>query len=465
MKLYRNAIILLSVVLILAGVYFVVTRFVIKEPEAPERIKYEKVVDLSTSDMKEMTIENKGEKFIFHKVNNDWLLTYPENVKYDPSRLSSSAINFSSIFIERVIEEDAADLVPYGLDDPIVVTCELEDGEKVILEVGDLTPAKSGFYVKLAGENSVYTTDTYTMNKVLISLNDLRDRVLISIANPYEEIQRLSLTRDGKTVFKAYNEEGESYTWVLTEPIKGNMNLYALEPLFSAIQDIVVSEFVESQPQDLKKYGLENPTYILEFDTIDESYKMLMGNEDRTNSQIHVMFEGEDEVYKISMELFSFLDKPIEEIVEVFAYIVNIWDVDRMEVEMDGYKLDLKFDTDPDMDNEKDKFYVNGKDASIILENRKQPFRLYYQALIGVTLDLVEPVAQPEGDPEITITYYQKEDSKIMKVEYIPKDDRYYYVVRNGEYSGILVEKKKFDRPEGVRESYANLMEALEAEE
>ena len=62
---------------------------------------------------------------------------------------------------------------------------------------------------------------------------------------------------------------------------------------------------------------------------------------------------------------------------------------------------------------------------------------------------------------EITFTYYRKVDPKVMKVEFIPKDERYYYVMRNGKYSGILVEKKKFDEPEGVRESYRKLIEAI----
>ncbi len=463
MKLYRNAIILLGVLLVLVGVYFGVTRFA-KQEEAPERATFDKIINLSTSNMKEMTIENKGERFVFEKINNDWSLKYPENIKYDPSRLSSSAINFSSIFVEKVIEEEATDFAQYGLKDPILITCELTDGEKVTLEVGNMTPAKTAFYVRKQGENTVYTTDTYTINKVLFSLNELRDKTLVSIGNPFEEIFRISLVRGGATIFKAHNEEGLSHTWVLTEPIKGNMNLYALEPLFMAVQNITVSEFVESEPSDLNKYGLANPAYVFEFETADQNYKLIMGNEDRVNSQIFVMLEGYDEVYKISTELFTFLDKPIEEIVEVFAYIVNIWDVERMEVEMDGYKLDLKFDMDPDMDNEKDKFYLNGKDASIILENRKQPFRLYYQSLIGITLSVVEPDAVPQGEAEITFVYYLKKDPGVMKVEFIPKDERYYYVMRNGEYSGILVDKRKFDQPESVRESYKNLMDVLEAQ-
>lgn len=186
-----------------------------------------------------------------------------------------------------------------------------------------------------------------------------------------------------------------------------------------------------------------------------------MGQEIKENSEIYVMQEDEKEVYTISLDPFTFLDKPLKEIVEVFAYITNIWDVDKIVVEMDGYMANCELQTDPDQDTDKDKFFLNGKDASMKDENDRQPFRTYYQSLIGVTLSEIEPDANPSGEAEITFTYYRKVEPKVMKVEFIPKDDRYYYVKRNGKYSGILVEKKKFDEPEGVRESYRKLMEVM----
>ncbi|NSW90025.1 MAG: DUF4340 domain-containing protein [Firmicutes bacterium] len=459
MRRYRNTIIVLIVFVLLFGVYLFVTNYKNSKSSSDTR-NFDKIIDLDTLEMAEITIENEGEKLVFVKNENEneWELVYPEGIRYDKSKLNSVAINFSSIFVEKVIEENATDLAQYGLDKPVVVSAKMKDGTVETLEIGSLTPTKGAYYVKKKDSNKVYTTDTYTIDKVKVKRNDIRDKALFTVES--DDIIKVSMERKGSLVFRAERPDKDS-DWTMTSPIEGNVNVSALSPMLDAITQATVIEYVEENPSDLEKYGLAKPSYVLEFETSEGKNRLLMGQESKENSKIYVMLEGGNEVCTISTEAFTFLDKPLKEIVEVFAYITNIWDVERIVVEMDGYTLDCELQTDPEKDTDKDKFFVNGKDASMKDENDKQPFRTYYQSLIGVTLSEVEPGATPVGEPEITFTYYRKIEPKVMKVEFIPKDDRYYYVMRNGKYSGILVEKKKFDEPEGVRESYTKLMEAI----
>jgi hypothetical protein len=457
MKLYRNAIILIIILALLFGVYLFVTNK--KGKDSPQDTRnFEKIIDLDTLEMEELTIENKGEKLIFIKKDKEWELKYPEGIRYDSSKLNSVAINFSSVFVEKVIEEDASDLAQYGLDKPILVSSKMKDGTVETLEIGNLTPTGGAYYVKKKDSNKVCTTDPYTINKVIVKRNDIRDRTLFTVES--DDITKISMERGGSLVFRAERPDEES-DWTLTSPIEGNANNTALAPMLEAITNSTVSEYVEENPLNLDKYGLSKPSYVLEFETPEGKTRLLMGQEIKENSEIYVMQEGSNEVYTISIEAYTFLDKPLREIVEVFAYITNIWDVDKIVVEMDGYTANCELQTDPDQDTDKDKFFLNGKDASMKDENDRQPFRAYYQSLIGVTLSELEPNVDPTGEAEITFTYYRKVDPKVMKVEFIPKDERYYYVMRNGKYSGILVEKKKFDEPEGVRESYRKLIEAI----
>lgn len=457
MKLYRNAIILIIILALLFGVYLFVTNTKNKDSSQGSK-HFDKIIDLDTMEMEELTIENEGEKLIFAKKDNEWELKYPEGLRYDSSKLSSVAINFSSVFVEKVIEENASDFAQYGLDKPAVVSAKMKDGTVEILEIGKLTPTGGAYYVKKKNSSKVYTTDTYTINKVKVKRNDIRDRKLFTVESG--DITEISMERQSSMVFRAERPDEES-DWTLTSPIEGNANITALAPMLEAITNSTVIKYVEENPQDLDKYGLSKPSYALEFETSEGKTRLLMGREIKEDSEIYVMYEDEKEIYTISLEPFTFLDKPLKEIVEVFAYITNIWDVDKIVVEMDGYTANCELQTDPDQDTDKDKFFLNGKDASMKDENDRQPFRAYYQSIIGVTLNEIEPDANPSGEAEITFTYYRKVEPKVMKVEFIPKDDRYYYVKRNGKYSGILVEKKKFDEPEGVRESYRKLMGAI----
>ena len=227
--------------------------------------------------------------------------------------------------------------------------------------------------------------------------------------------------------------------------------------MIEAIVNSTVAEFIEDNPADLVKYGLDAPKYVFDFTAAGKAYKLKMGEEKVKDSQIYAQLDGSDEVFVMDITAYNFLDKPLKEIVDVFAYIVNIDQVLKIDLTMDGktthMTLDVYKDEEGKSDSDKDKFTVNGIDASGRDENDKQPFRTFYQALIGISLDEIDVEGNPVKDAEITIDYTLKTGS--MKVEYIPKDENYYYVVRNGEYAGILVRKNKGDFGiKGMKEAY-----------
>ena len=122
--------------------------------------------------------------------------------------------------------------------------------------------------------------------------------------------------------------------------------------------------------------------------------KLQFGLERKSDSSIYAKLDGVDEVYAIDLAPFTFLDKPLKEIVSIFAYIVNIDQVEKIELTMDGkttnMTLDVYVDEDGSMDKDKDKFYVEGVDASGRNEDGDQPFRKFYQALIGICIDEID---------------------------------------------------------------------------
>ena len=465
MKLYRNAVILLVVLALLVGAYMIFKdRKLTDEPAIDsEAIK---LFDLDSDKIKKLTLKNSDGEFVFVKeiVKQDggelkkWMVSSPAGFNMNEDSVRSVAINISYLSAEKVIEEEAADLSMYGLDKPVILTAELDDGTVKVLEIGSDTPTKSGYYVKLGGSNKVYTIGSYTGQKLKLGKNDLRSKTLFSFN--MEDVIELSMDRKGAQVFQA--KKTAEYEWNMLYPIEASADMGALGKMLESLAQVNVMSFVEENPSDLGKYGLDKPSYAIELATSTVRNKLIFGAEKEKGREVYAMLAGSNEVFTISLTPFSFLDKPLKEIMEVFAYIVNISDVNKITVEMDGKTVNCELQTDKE-DKEKDKFFVDGKDVSG-LKNEKdnQLFRNYYQALIGVTLSDVEVGANPTGTAEITFTYYLKKAPGVVKVEFIPKDERSYYVVKNGKYSGIVVEKKKFDAPEGVRESYRLLKEAMD---
>ena len=407
-------------------------------------------------------MKNSDGTFVIVKKDDEWALSTPTDLRYDSSQLSSIVINSAAIVADKMVEENAEDLSIYGLDDPATAIIKAKDGTSVTLEIGNQTPTGGGYYVKRAGENKVYTISKYTGDKLTSGRNDIRTKQLFDITP--DDIQKFGLNRKGQNIFIS---EKIDDTWNMVAPIKGSMNDTSFLPMLEAIAGTEVVEFVDDDPEDLSVYGLDKPTYELIFSTeATGEVKLQMGLELKNASTIYAKLDGVDEVFTIRTSPFTFLDKPLKEIVNIFAYIVNISEVKKIDLTMDGktthMELDVYLDEEGNMDSDKDKFYVNGVDASGKNENGKQPFRQFYQALIGISIDEIDVDGDPAGGKaDITIDYTLKDGS--MKVEFIPKDEYFYYVVRNGEYAGVLVKRKNKGEfgIDGMKEAYNTMMEFL----
>lgn len=456
MKLYKNAIILLVVVGLLVGAYAFASTRKPAETEGPDLPSVEKVFEIDKAKISEVTIVNKEEKFVFVKKDDAWTLAFPENFKADTSKIDSVVSNLAYITADRVIEENAADLEQYGFGKPLQISIKHEEGTKE-LEMGDLNSTKDAYYIKEKGSSKVYTISKYTGDAIAVSRNDLRDKTLYTLNT--EEAIGVSMSKAGNLVFSA--KKIEDSQWVLTAPIEGNADASKISPILEALATTSsYMNFIEEKPTDLEKYGLKNPAHVLEFETASGKTKLLLGSEKEKGKEVYAKLADRDDVFTIDESSMNFLDKPLKEIIEVFAYITNIQDVSKIVVEIDGTTTVSEIVTDKD-DKDKDKFTVNGKDATMKDEKDNSLFRKYYQALIGVTMDEIDIDGKPSGKPEIKFTYSLKKDPGTMTVEFIPKDDSFYYVVKNGKYANILVAKKKFNEAEGVRETQKKILEAI----
>ena len=113
-------------------------------------------------------------------------------------------------------------------------------------------------------------------------------------------------------------------------PIKGSMNESSFLAMVDAVANTTVVEFIEDESGDLSAYGLDKPVYEVIFSTEKAGeMKLQFGLERKSDSSIYAKLDGVDEVYAIDLAPFTFLDKPLKEIVSIFAYIVNIDQVER----------------------------------------------------------------------------------------------------------------------------------------
>lgn len=156
-----------------AGIYLLT-----RKPEAPPP-KVEPRAFVWSVEMEELlTMEialpfvGKSEAWIKH-ADKYWYFDKPDGPKVDMKRWGGGIpLLLSGPGAERVIVEEATgeQLQVFGLSEPhMIIGLSLVDGSRIDIEIGDTTPDRQSYYVKLKDSNRVYTVD-YTWHDVLARL-------------------------------------------------------------------------------------------------------------------------------------------------------------------------------------------------------------------------------------------------------------------------------------------------------
>lgn len=459
MRLYRNAIILVVILAVAIGAFYFLKDRAPDEDTGPDYKPSTsvKIVDFDSLKVNKVVVRYPEEEFVLVKVDKDnWQLESDRDLKLDNSRVRSIAIRMSSVFAEKEIEENPKDLSIYGLDKPVHATSYLEDGSEHSIMIGNLTPTKGAYYAMLPGGDKVYTISTYDAEGILITKNDLKLITLFELAA--EDFTRIALERNGNLAFDSY-KDGD--LWMLSQPLEANASLAKIDEITTAITALQVKSYVKDS-SDLAVFGLDNPKYVLSFKTKDYENSILFGNE-TTGASIYAKLADRDDVFSLDVNTVNFLDVPVEEVVDSFVTLPNIQNVNKVVVEIDGVTDVSEIQTDPE-DSDNDKFTFNGKDASVKDDKGDFYFKKYYQGLLIAGIrDEVDIDGKPEGNPELIITYFMKTGEEI-KLEYISRDDYYYYIVKNGDYTGLVVNKKKLSNDESIRATRQRMVEAMDKE-
>jgi hypothetical protein len=135
--------------------------------------------------------------------SGNWQITAPKQFRADQSAVTGLTSTVSSLNSERVVDDKASDLQNFGLDQPLLeVDLTAKDKTQKLL-LGADTPAGGAVYAMLAGDPRLFTVASYTKTSLDKSLNDLRDKRLLSVdadkVSQVEVIQKRSDIEFGRT--------------------------------------------------------------------------------------------------------------------------------------------------------------------------------------------------------------------------------------------------------------------------
>jgi hypothetical protein len=180
-----------------------------KTPPAP------KLISVDAKQIEGIVLAKPGSDPIeLAKLADSWTIVKPMPMPADQDAVSMLTGSLATLNADRLIDDHPASLNDFGLTNPpIEVDLTLKGGKTTKLLLGSDTPASTGTYAKLASDPKVYTIPTYTKTSFDKTVNDLRDKRLLTFNQ--DKLTSVAVTGKGQTVEFGKNAQGD---WQITKP-------------------------------------------------------------------------------------------------------------------------------------------------------------------------------------------------------------------------------------------------------
>jgi Domain of unknown function (DUF4340) len=238
---FRGLSIAVLVLAVLTGVfYWSQHRKTPEESAAPPASTAPVILKVNAPDVTQLTIKRKGADPVeVKKTDGKWAITGPKPFPADQEAVTGILSTLSLLNADRVVEEKASDPKQYGLEAPAVEVDITGKGTRQLL-LGDDTPAGGDVYAGLAADARVFTISSYNKTSLDKSLNDLRDKSLLTVEP--DNVSRVELIKKGQEIEFDRTKDG----WQMLKPSAAAADS-------SAVNDLVRS--LTSAKMDLSAAG------------------------------------------------------------------------------------------------------------------------------------------------------------------------------------------------------------------
>jgi len=186
------------------------------------------IVKINPADVSQLIIQQK-QPVTLKKTNGQWQITEPKPYPADQEAVAGVLSTLSGLNADRIVEEKASDRKQYGLD-PAQVELDItvKGGTRQLL-LGDDTPTGGDVYAALSSDPRVFTIASYQKSSLAKSLNDLRDKSLVTLSA--DKVSRVELLKKGEDLEFDRTKDG----WQILKPAPSPADSVAVNALVSTL--------------------------------------------------------------------------------------------------------------------------------------------------------------------------------------------------------------------------------------
>ena len=193
-----------------------------------------KLADIPQAQVAEIDLTKKdGSTLTIKRESNKWALTSPQALPTDQDAVNGIASSLNPVTADNVVEDKATDMSKYGLNKPsLVVTIHEKNGKTDVLDFGDDVPAGSLVYARAGSSPKVYAVSSSTKTSLDKSLNDLRDKRLMTFDS--NQLSRVELDSGKSDIDFGKNSLGD---WQIVKPQPYRADNFQVEELLRKLTE------------------------------------------------------------------------------------------------------------------------------------------------------------------------------------------------------------------------------------
>jgi hypothetical protein len=374
-----------------------------------------KILTLKQEDISKIDIKKKGadELVLAKDGSGKWQITSPQPLSVEQSAVSPMLSSLSTLTSERLVEDKASDLGQYGLSDPALVANITEKNNQThALLLGDQTPAGGAVYAKLDGDPRVFMIASYNKGNIDKSVNDLRDKRLLTVDG--DKISKVELIAKKDDIEFGRNKDA----WQIVKPKPLRADGQQVEELVRSLTDARMD--LSGADQDAKKraaaFAAATPVATAKVTAESGTQELqVRKNKDDYYAKSSVV-EG---VYKVSSSLGKGLDKGLEDFRNKKLFDFGFSDPNKIEIH-DGTKSYFLTKGGDDWWNGSGKKLDAGSAQSVVDKIRDLSASKFVDSRFAA--------------PAIELTVTSNDGKRVEKVQ-ISKHDAGYIARREGDAS------------------------------
>ena len=356
-----------------------------------------------------------GELLNLKRENGKWRMTAPVALPADQDAAGSMVSALANLNADKVVEEKAADLKPYGLDSPTLdVRIVRKDGKTDRLLIGDDTLNGSGAYAKLATDAKVVTVAANTKTSLDKRPDDLRDKRLLTFDS--DKLSRVELTAKGPAL--EFGKTGQN-EWQIVKPRPLRADGSAVDGLVGKLKD---AKMDLSETEAAKKFAAA--AKVASVTVTDAGGTQTIEVRRDKDKNVFARSSAVEGLYKTNADLADALEKGVDDFRNKKVFDFGFSDPSKVDIKGASYT------------KAGDKWTADGK----TMDNSS------VQNLIDKLRDLAATkfAEKGGGEPVIDASVVSNGGKRTEKVA-ITKQGAQYFAQRDGEPSIYELDSKVVD--------------------